>query len=196
MDHIKTIAKDEQYLPNDIWLSLEEFDHYEEGYGSRAVGAAVNQIKLMGSGNLTTMHCNENCLERSRNIITQLKLIEWGYFGTAEATGGLYLAYHAQKLGKYFKNSYQNQWPYNPLHDQPNTLEIKLNQLLIMMTKEISKGTLNETSILDLPAYGSRILTIDNNQITKANWPNEVNFAIYRDQGNLSQAFSHYKNLS
>ena len=196
MDHIKTIAKDEQYLPNDIWLSLEEFDHYEDGYGSRAVGAAVNQIKLMGSGNLTTMLCNENCLERSRNIITQLKLIEWGYFGTAEATGGLYLAYHAQKLGKYFKNSYQNQWPYNPLHDQPNTLEIKLNQLLKMMTKEIANGMLNETSILDLPAYGSRILTLDNNQITKANWPNEVNFAIYHEHGNLSQAFSHYKNLS
>ena len=32
MDHIERIAKDEHYLPNDIWLPLEEFDHYKEGY--------------------------------------------------------------------------------------------------------------------------------------------------------------------
>jgi hypothetical protein len=197
MDHIERIAKEAQYSPNDIWLSLEEFDHYEEGYTSRAVEVAVNKIKHMGSGNLTSaMPCSENCLEGFRNIITQLKLIEWGYHGTTEATGGLYLAYHAQKLGNYFKNSYQNQWPYNPLHDQPNALEIKLNELLKMMTKEMSNGKLKETSILDLPAYGSRILTLDNNQITEANWPNEVNFAIYDEHGNLSQVFSHYKNLS
>ena len=69
MDHIERIAKDEHYLPNDIWLSLEEFDHYEEGYTSRAVEVAVNEIKHMGSGNLTSdMLCNENCLERIRNI--------------------------------------------------------------------------------------------------------------------------------
>ena len=197
MQYIETIAKDGQYLPNDIWLSLEEFDHYEEGYDSSAVEAAVNQIKHMGSGTLTSaMMCNENCLERLRNIITQLKLIEWGYYGTAEATGGLYLAYHAEKLGNYFKNSYQNHWPYNPLHDQPNALEIKLNELLKKMTEEISNGKLKGTSILDLPAYGSRILTLDNHQITESNWPNEVNFAIYGEHGNMSQAFSHYKNLS
>ena len=197
MDQIETIAKDTKYLLNDIWLSLEGFDHYEEGYDSRAVEVAVNQIKHIESGNLTSaILCNGNCFERLRKIITQLKLIEWGYYGTAEATGGLYLAYHAQKLGNYFKNSYQNQWPYNPLHDQPNALEIKLNELLKMMTKEMSNGKLKGTSILDLPAYGSRILTLDNHQITESNWPNEVNFAIYSEHRNLSQAFSHYKNLS
>ena len=197
MDHIEKIAKDGQYLPNDIWLSLEEFDHYEEGYDSNAVEAAVNQIKHMGSGTLTSaMVCNENCLERLRNVITQLKLIEWGYYGTAEATGGLYLAYHAEKLGNYFKNSYQNQWPFNPLHDQPNTLEIKLNELLKKMAEQMSNGKLKGTSILDLPAYGSRILTLDNHQITESNWPNEVNFAIYGEHRNMSQTFSHYKNLS
>ena len=197
MDQIETIAKDAKYLPNDIWLSLEGFDHYEEGYDSRAVEVAVNQIKHIESGNLTSaILCNGNCFERLRKIITQLKLIEWGYYGTAEATGGLYLAYHAQKLGNYFKNSYQNQWPYNPLHDQPNALEIKLNELLKMMTKEMSNGKLKGISILDLPAFGSRTLTLDNHQITESNWPNEVNFAISSKHGNLTQAFSQYKNLS
>jgi hypothetical protein len=98
-------------------------------------------------------------------------------------------------MGNYFKNSYRNQWPYNPLHDQPNALEIKLNEFLKKMTEEMSNGKLKGTSILDLPAYGSRILTLDNHQITESNWPNEVNFAIYDEHGNLSQAFSHYKNL-
>ena len=198
MDHIERIAKEAQYSPNDIWLSLEEFDHYEEGYTSRAVEVAVNKIKHMGSGNLTSaMPCSENCLEGLRNIITQLKLIEWGYHGTTEATGGLYLAYHAQKLGNYFKNSYQNHWPYNPLHDQPNALEIKLNELLKKMAEEMSNGILKQTSILDLPAYGSRVLSLDHHQITKANWQNEINFAIYNSgHGNLTHAFSHYKNLS
>ena len=86
MNHIETIAKDGQYLPNDIWLTLEEFDHYEEGHDSRAVEAAVNLIKHMETGNFTSATlCDENCLERSRNIITQLKLIEWGYYGTAKS---------------------------------------------------------------------------------------------------------------
>ena len=198
MDQIETIAKDTKYLLNDIWLSLEGFDHYEEGYDSRAVEVAVNQFKHIESGNLTSaILCNGNCFERLRKIITQLKLIEWGYYGTAEATGGLYLAYHAQKLGNYFKNSYQNQWPYNPLHDQPNALEIKLNELLKKMTEVMSNGILKRTSILDLPAYGSRVLSLDHHQITKANWQNEINFAIYNSgHGNLTHAFSHYKNLS
>ena len=77
-----------------------------------------------------------------------------------------------------------------------NALEIKLNELLKKMTKEMSNGKLKRTSILDLPAYGSRILTLDNHQITESNWPNEVNFAIYSEHGNLSQVFCHYKNLS
>ena len=198
MDHIEKVAKDMRYLPNDIWLSLEEFDHYEEGYNSRTLETAINQIKQMESDNFTSdVLCHENCIERFRNIVTQLKLIEWGYYGTAEATGGLYLAYHAQKIGNYFKNSMGNKWPYNPLHNQPNVLEIKLNELLVKATEEISNGKLKGMSILDLPAYGSRILSLNNHQVTEANWQNEINFAIYNSgHGNLSQAFSHYKNLS
>ena len=198
MEDIAKIAKDEQYLPNDIWLSLEEFDHHEEGHNSRALETAVKQIQLIGGGNLTLdVLCQENCIERLRNIIIQLKLIEWGYYGTAEATGGLYLAYHAKKIGNYFKNSIDNKWPYNPLHNEPNLLEIKLNELLVKATEEISYGKLKGTSILDLPAYGSRVLSLDHHQITKANWQNEINFAIYNSgHGNLTHAFSHYKNLS
>ena len=198
MDHIEKIAKDDQYLPNDIWLSLEEFDHHEERHNSRALETAVNQIKHMQNDNLTSlMLCQEDCLAKLRNIIMQLKLIEWGYYGTADATGGLYLAYHAQKIGNYFKNSMNNYWPYYPLHDEPNDLEIKLNQCLMKMTEEISNGKLKGTSILDFPAYGSRMLNLDNHQVTEANWQNEINFAIYNSgQGNFSHEFSHYKNLS
>ena len=109
MGHIEKIAKNDKYLPNDIWLSLEGFDHHEEGHNSRALETAVSQIKHMQNGHLTSsMLCQEDRLAKLRNIIMQLKLIEWGYYGTAEATGGLYLAYHAQNIGNYFKNSMNN----------------------------------------------------------------------------------------
>ena len=198
MGHIEKIAKNYKYLPNDIWLTLEGFDHHEEGHNSRALETAVNEIKGMEMDNLTSvMPCQENCTEKLRNIVTQLKLIEWGYYGTAEATGGLYLAYHSQKIGNYFKNSLNNYWPHYPLHDEPNDLEIRLNKCLMKITEKISNGKLKGTSVLDLPAFGSRMISLDNHQVTEANWENEINFAIYdRGNGNLSQTFRNHKNLS
>ena len=198
MDHIENIAKSEQYLPNDIWLSLEQFDHHKEGHNSRALETAVNQIKGIKWDNLTSViPCEEVCSAKLRNIVTQLKLIEWGYYGTSEATGGLYLAYHSHKIGNYFKNSMNNYWPYYPLHDEPNDLEISLNKCLMKITEKISNGKLKRTSILDLPAFGSRISHLGNHQVRDANWENEINFAIYNSgHENLSQTFNHFKNLS
>ena len=48
--------------------------------------------------------CSEvqGCLESTRKIVVQLKMIEWRLFGIGEATAGAYLAYHFSKLGPYF----------------------------------------------------------------------------------------------
>ena len=48
--------------------------------------------------------CSEvqGCLESTRKIVVQLKMIEWRLFGVGEATAGAYLAYHFSKLGPYF----------------------------------------------------------------------------------------------
>ena len=48
--------------------------------------------------------CSEiqGCLESTRKIVIQLKMIEWRLYGIGEATAGAYLAYHYSKLGPYF----------------------------------------------------------------------------------------------
>ena len=48
--------------------------------------------------------CSEvqGCLESTRKIVVQLKMIEWRLFGIGEATAGAYLAYHYSNLGPYF----------------------------------------------------------------------------------------------
>ena len=65
------------------------------------------------------------CAKTARKIVLQLRLIQLGYFGPVEATAGLYLAKHRKHIGNYFTNSLDNNWPYSPLHDDPNDVEIK-----------------------------------------------------------------------
>ena len=121
-----------------------------------------------------------------RDIIVQLKMIQCGYFGPAEATAGAYIASHRKNLGSYFENSLNNEWPYQPLHRKPNELETQFNEYLMKMTEELSNGTLKNISILDLPSFGSHISGsyLDKEQTSESNWPNELNFAIYNQYKN------------
>ena len=162
----------------------------------------INKIKKMeGTCNKgkfePTEECNEECLIAMRNITLQLKLIQWGYYGPTETTLGNYIAYHRKTLGGYFENSLNNSWPYQPLHRDPNNLEIQLNEYMTKMTETIS-GTLTDISILDLPAFGSHIANLDKIQQSESNWPNELNFAIYnkfKTSTERMEAFSQYKRL-
>ena len=65
------------------------------------VAIAYIEKKITRSSNAT---CSEvqGCLESTRKIVVQLKMIEWRLFGVGEATAGTYLAYHFSKLGPYF----------------------------------------------------------------------------------------------
>ena len=133
-----------------------------------------------------------------RDIIVQLKMIQCGYFGPAEATAGAYIASHRKNLGSYFENSLNNEWPYQPLHRKPNELETQFNEYLMKMTEELSNGTLKNISILDLPSFGSHISGsyLDKEQTSESNWPIEQNFAIYNQYRNDTEralAFSQYK---
>ena len=105
---------------------------------------------------------------------------------------------YIKTIGGYFENSLNNEWPYQPLHSEPNDLEIQLNEYMIKMTEEMSSGELKNISILDLPAFGSRIVSLDKLQQSESNWPNELNFAIYNKFKTSSErmtAFSQYKRL-
>ena len=50
------------------------------------------------------IECSEprGCLEMTRKIVVQLKMIEWRMFGIGQSTAGLFLAYHFSNVGPYF----------------------------------------------------------------------------------------------
>ena len=62
------------------------------------------------------------------------------------------------------------------------------------LTKQISLGNIIGASILDLPAFGSKMSRLNDLYTDDANWPNEANFAFYnKSSGNLSAAFKQFK---
>ena len=64
------------------------------------------------------------------------------------------------------------------------------------MTYKMSNQTLDNISLLDLPAFGSKIGNLNPKQKKESNWPIETNFALWRSNSeNLSQVFLQYKTL-
>ena len=197
INNIEKIAQHNQYSASAIWLLYEEIDFYQEDHASKSLEVAVDAINEIAGNLQSTSFCQENCLKTMREIVVQLKLIQWGYYGNAEATAGIYLAFHRNYAGSYFENSLKNYWPYYPLNDEPTELEVRLNKLLVKMTDAMSDGRLKRTSILDLSAYGSPLSNLDPFQTNEANWPYEVNFAIHnKNDTNFTLAFDVVKKLS
>ena len=137
-------------------------------------------------------------------------MIQLGYYGPSEATAGLYLANHKEKFGAYFTNSLNNRWPSQPLNYHPNREEEILNDYMVKLTEAVSNFTnsihnglehnnfkLKNISILDLPAFGSRLLHLNRSSINAPNWPMEVNFAILNkykyNRTELGTTFRTYK---
>ena len=195
INEIEILAKHTEYSANDLWLSLEGIEDPEERAESQKLETAINEIKQLSTNLTATTPCQGVCLKTMRDIIIQLKLIQWGYYGPAEASAGLYVAYHRSRIGSYFTSSLGNKWPYYPLHSEPNDVEIQLNEYLMQVTENMSNGIFRRTSMLDLPGFGSRISSLDSFQTSEANWPQELNFAIHSSKKNPSAFFSHYKKL-
>ena len=122
------------------------------------------------------------CEKAVRKIVLQLKMIEWGVFGLGESTAGMFLAYHHKFLGPYFGNLNGHNWPHEPLSKEPSLLEKRFHQQLVKIAKEMSNGKLTNVSMLDLPAFGSKIAHLDKKHQIEANWPTELNFIILNDK--------------
>ena len=89
-----------------------------------------------------------------------------------------------------------NRWPHAPLHKEPSKLEDKFNHLLTRITEVLSDGRLNNISILDFPAFGSKMDHLEKDHQKSPTWPTEVNFAIHNSlNGNLSKVFFQQKKL-
>ena len=176
---------------------------------------------------LTICRKNMDCAKAFRKTVLQLKLIQLGYYGPSQTTAGLYLAYHREKLGAYFTNSKNNRWPHQPLSYPPNEDEELLNEYLTSLSEALSistvkinknwkdqlhrkldnneniteywsKSRMKNVSLLDIPAFGSRLLHLTEFQTNSPNWLNEVNFAISKEFTNnteLGMKFRDYRYL-
>ena len=73
-------------------------------YYNDGIEVAIAYIKRKIAKLSPVVTCSKvrGCLESTRKIVVQLKMIEWRLLGIGEATAGLYLAYHYSKLGPYF----------------------------------------------------------------------------------------------
>ena len=165
-------------------------------YGSHGLETAINYIREESSS-AAAVSCPHKiaCAETTRFIIIQLKMIEWGIFGLGEGTAGMFLAHHYSKVGPFFGDMDGNEWPHTPLYKGPTPLENMFNSYMMQITAAVSGGKLKNISIIDLPAFGSKVVSFKGHQKKEPNWPIEVNFGIHNGDVPISTVFHEYKNL-
>ena len=228
MNKIEEISKLDQVtnenLIEDIWLLFENMTLQEQQRESNDLiktFAIINELHGKRESDIANKpdcidigNCpnDGNCPIHYRKIVLQLKLIQLGYYGPSQATAGLYLAKYKKKLGEYFTSSPSKRWPNQPLSYNPNHEEELLNNYMIKLTEAVSNFTneihnglqhknskLKNISILDLPAFGSRLSHLNQYGTSRPNWPIEVNFAILKtykhNRTELGKAFRTYKEL-
>ena len=72
-------------------------------YINDGLEVAIAYIKQTASNSqLKTCSEQQECLESTRKVVVQLKMIEWRLFGIGQATAGVYLGYHYSMLGPYY----------------------------------------------------------------------------------------------
>ena len=100
-------------------------------------------------------------------------------------------------IGPYFGDMEGNDWPHNPLYDEPSLLELKFNQYLMKAVNIMSNGTLENVSLIDLPALGSKIAQLLKSHRIEPNWPTELNFETLKNSHheNSLALFTEYKEL-
>ena len=204
MNEIEEVSKLDlvtfEHLVNEIWLSFEGMtlqQQQDESMSMIKTFAKIIDLRTIRKIPSTICSFSQNCKKAFRKIVLQLKLIQLGYYGPTAATAGLYLARYRDKFGAYFTNSMDNKWPHQPLHRDPNQNEALLNEYLLAFTENLSTDRLKNVSLLDLPAFGSRISHLDEFQTNSALWPLETNFAILKKykRSMLNTAFQTHKYL-
>ena len=159
---------------------------------------AIHIIKTMSNSSQTDTHCSElpGCQGRVRKAILQFLMMEWGILGLGDSNPGTFLAKNYPILGPYFGSVDGLNWPHNPIANEPLPLEYDLIQEMMKITEMLSNGTLTDVSILDLPAFGSKIAFLEKQHGRVSNWPIEVNSAVWNEKNvTLPFLFNNYKIL-
>jgi hypothetical protein len=141
---------------------------------------ALRKLKAMSESITTAIACSEipGCQEKVRRTILQLLMMEWGIFELGHLAAGLFLANHYSYIGPYFGSTDGPNWPHTPLSKEPSLQESYLHKEMMRVTEVLSKGKLKNISILDLPAFGSKIAHLEWQHKRISNWPSEVSFSI------------------
>ena len=167
-------------------------------YESHGLETPLLKLKAMSESITTSTACAEipGCQEKVRRTILQLLMMQWGILEIGDMAAGLFLANHYSFIGPYFGSTDGPNWPHSPLSKDPSLQESHLHKEMIRITEVLSKGKLTNISILDLPAFGSKIAHLEWQHRRISNWPNEVSFSIL-DEMNvpLQTAFQNFKIL-
>ena len=158
---------------------LEEIELDQGTTNGLEIALAYIENKTMSTPN-QSMPCIEieGCLERTREVLIGLQLIEWSIHGLGAVSVGQFLAYHHHMLGSYFGDQDGNEWPHIPLRRQPTPLEEDFNQLLTRATFKMSKEVTKNVSLLDLPGFASTVTTLKRGLKKQFVWPIKTNFAL------------------
>ena len=171
---------------------------YKTPFGSNGLNLAIAYIKDHSASPSSDNPCSllPGCPETVRKTLLQLMMINWGILGLADASAGAFLAYHYSSIGPYFGRKNGHEWPQNPLGKDPTLLEEKFNKQLMEITKILSRGNFSDVSILDFPAFGSKIAWLEKRHKRESNWPTEINFETLKvGKKRLPAAFRDYKIL-
>ena len=149
-------------------------------YESHGLETPLRKIKDMSESITTSTTCSEipGCQEKARRTILQLLMMEWGILELGDLAAGLFLANHYSIVGPYFGSTDGPNWPHTPLSKDPLLQESYLHKEMMRITEVLSKGKLMNISILDLPAFGSKIAHLEWRHKRISNWPSEVSFSI------------------
>merc|ERR1712051_91009 len=149
-------------------------------YNSHGLETALHHIKHMSESTTTSILCSEipGCQEKVRRIILQLLMMEWGILELGDLAAGIFLANHYSLVGPYYGSTDGPNWPHTPLSKEPSLQESCLHKEMMRLTEVLSKGKLKHISILDLPAFGSKIAHLEWQHRRISNWPSEVSFSI------------------
>ena len=147
---------------------------------TNGIETAIQNIKHMSESITTSKVCSEipGCQEKVRRTILQLLMMEWGIMGLGDLAAGLFLVNHYSFIGPYFGSTDGPNWPHTPLSKDPSHQESYLHKEMMRITEVLSKGKLMNISILDLPAFGSKIAHLEWQHKRISNWPSEVSFSI------------------
>ena len=185
-------------MPLEIQIGQVLDASYLRPYGPGGLDTALNFVKNKPVLIKTYLDCSllPGCPEKARKTIIQLILIDWGIWGLGSSTPGLFLANYYQALGPYFGSDDGHNWPNDPLAKPPSPLESAFYEKLVKMTELMSLGKLSMVSLIDLPAFGSKIAWLRKRHKRAPNWPTEMNFAIHnKSEKTIPEFFKSYKTL-